>query len=462
MLANPFSRRLLIAMLAIQRPVAYKTSDSGQIQRLHSKRRNKMKLIKMFGLAVMAALMAMALAGGASSAMAEPTALCNEESASACMGGHLVTHVHESTLSGAKAKLLTGLITVSCDVLFLGDTVAKTSTPLVIEGSFTYTSCGSCTVEELEGGEAILEILKEGHETAKVTGEAVVFVDCGGSALECEYDLENLSATAKGPFLSTETNGEVKIAGQVMHKHPGGEGAFCPKETKLDITTTPLSATYITGPGPAVLHDWICRQANPLGSGVYDTNSCLTRPLALMEWYRQETSSTPINVKSVNTTEFELETSIGGESTLINCTTESGTGSAWNPNPIETKAGEGKTTMTLEGCTVSKPSGCAIPGKKIVTNELHEVLEEDKTLGPGSKFTPASGEIIAEITLEKCSKGELNKKYTVKGSAFGIANEHLVEFTNASSSLTFGGSEAKLRGKIKQEDEGGNLEMILP
>jgi hypothetical protein len=207
-----------------------------------------MKPIKMLCLAALAALMAMAFAG-ASSAMAESTRLCSTDAEEVVVeSGCGVTHVHESTLSGAKAKLLAGFITVSCDVLFLGDTVAETSTPLVIEGSFTYTSCGSCTVKELEGGEAILEILKEGHETAKVTGEAVVFVDCGGSALECEYDLEKLVATAKGPLLSTETNGEVKIAGQVMHKHPGGEGAFCPKEAKLDITTTPLSATYLGGP----------------------------------------------------------------------------------------------------------------------------------------------------------------------------------------------------------------------
>jgi hypothetical protein len=210
--------------------------------------------IKMFGLAALAALMAMALAG-ASSAMAESTTLCTANGS-----GCGVTHVHETTLSGSshKAKLLGGLITVACDVLFLGDALAAEASPLVIHGNFTYTNCGSCTVAELKGGVAKIEVLKEGHETAKVTGEAVVFVDCGGESLECEYDGVGLESTAKGPLLSTETNGESKITNQIVHKHAGG-GALCPEESKLDITMTPLSAIYISnGPPPTPSKTALC------------------------------------------------------------------------------------------------------------------------------------------------------------------------------------------------------------
>jgi len=180
---------------------------------------------------------------GAASAMAESTALCTADEET-CAEGHRITHVHETTLSGTKAKLLTGLITVSCDVLFLGDVLNSglvTNGALLIHGNFTYTECGSCLVEELEGADALIKVLKEGHETAKVTYQYNWFVDCGSAALECEYDGDGLLGTGKGPLLSSETNGSVTITNQVVHKHPGGTNSLCPNESKLDITTTPLS-----------------------------------------------------------------------------------------------------------------------------------------------------------------------------------------------------------------------------
>jgi hypothetical protein len=191
------------------------------------------KAIKMFGLAALAALMAMAFVG-ASSAMAESTTLCSGDGS-----GCGVTHVHETTLSGTQAKLLTSIINVSCDVLFLGDTVSALSSPLVITGTFTYTNCGSCTVEEVGGGVEI-KVLKLGHETSDVTGEGEVHVNCSG--LNCTYNGEGLLGTGKGPLLSSETNGSVVITEQTAKKV---SGLFCPSTSKLDITTTPLSATYI-------------------------------------------------------------------------------------------------------------------------------------------------------------------------------------------------------------------------
>jgi hypothetical protein len=205
-----------------------------------------MRSIKMLALTAIAALATLAFVA-ASSAMAESTALCDKDSASACPSGHLITHIHESTLSGAKAKVLS-TITVECDVLFLGDTLSSLAKPLVLHGSFTYTNCGGCTVEETSA-DALVAFLKEGHETLKVTGEGTMFVDCG-AFLECEYDHEGLVGTGKGPLLASETNGEVKFQTQVLHKTGGG--FFCPKEAKLDITTTPESATYVEGSGVAM------------------------------------------------------------------------------------------------------------------------------------------------------------------------------------------------------------------
>jgi len=192
------------------------------------------KAIRTFGLAALAALLAMAFVG-ASSAMAESTALCSADDA-----GCGVTHVHETTLSGVKAKLLTALGNVECDVLFLGDTVKGTSAPLVVEGNFAYSNCGDCTVEEVGGGVEI-EVLKSGHETAAVTGEGEVRVICGAS-LDCTYNGEEFLGTGKGPLLSSETNGSVVITEQTAKKI---KGSHCPSTSILDITTTPLSARYI-------------------------------------------------------------------------------------------------------------------------------------------------------------------------------------------------------------------------
>jgi hypothetical protein len=218
-----------------------------------------MKPIRMLGLAALAALMAMAFAG-ASMAMAGSTVLCDEDPASSehavCPSGHLVTHVHETTLSAHKATVLSSLINVECDVLFLGDAVEKESTSLAIEGNFTYTNCGgSCTVTE-ENGPAQIKILKEGHEKSDVAYEYQAHVVCG-SFINCKYNGEGLKGTGKGPLLSTETNGEVSLQEQTLHKV---SGVFCPKTAKIDIVLTPLISSYIASEPLPPVHpksEWV-------------------------------------------------------------------------------------------------------------------------------------------------------------------------------------------------------------
>jgi hypothetical protein len=193
----------------------------------------KMKTIKMFGLAALAALMAMAFVG-AGSAMAESTQLCKNQT-SPCLNTFGNTEIH--ALSVGKARLLASP-RVECNVLFVSTGVGTLAAPQIIEGHFTYTNCG-CTVREV-GGLAIIEVLRTGHETVKVTGEAEISVNCFG--IVCTYNGEGLEGTGKGPLLSTEANGEVNLSEQVVR----GTGSFCPAGAKLDIkVTTPLAATYI-------------------------------------------------------------------------------------------------------------------------------------------------------------------------------------------------------------------------
>ena len=212
-----------------------------------------MKSIKLIGFAALAALMAMAFVG-ASSAMATSTALCKEDTLNLteekCPAGKLVTHVHEATLAGSPATLLSSAGNIACDVLFLGDTLnSGLANPLKIHGHWTYENCvrlkifggtEPCTVLEVSA-DALIEVLKEGHETAKVTGNAEINLHCG-SIINCTYDGENLVATAKGPLLSTMLNGDVTITNQTTHRTAG---SLCPETGKLDIMTTPLEHTYI-------------------------------------------------------------------------------------------------------------------------------------------------------------------------------------------------------------------------
>jgi len=205
------------------------------------------KAIKMIGLAALAALMAMAFAG-ATSAMAESTELCSVDE-TPCAEGNVVTHVHETSVG--KAKLLSSVGTTECNVLYLGEDISEVmeaGAPLALSGSFTYTECtlggSSCTATE-ENGPGEIEVLREGHEKAKVTGEGLVHLVCSGF-IDCSYTGTGLVGTAKGPLLSTQKNGEVTLSEQTTNKEAGG--FLCSKTAKLDITTTPLSATYVSTP----------------------------------------------------------------------------------------------------------------------------------------------------------------------------------------------------------------------
>jgi hypothetical protein len=195
-----------------------------------------MKSIKMLGLVVLTALTTMAI-GAAAPAIAEPTGLCGED-VNPCES--VVTHVHETSVG--KAKLLTSVLTVECEVLFLGDVTE--GAPAVIKGTYTYSGCSSgCTIKE-ENGPAVIEFLKEGHETASVTGGGLGRLTCPLFGVECAYKLSGLKGQAKGPLLATQKNGEVTFTEQALTKEGG---LSCPSSAKLDIKTTPLTATYIQG-----------------------------------------------------------------------------------------------------------------------------------------------------------------------------------------------------------------------
>jgi hypothetical protein len=235
------------------------------------RRGSKVKAIKLIGLAVLTALLAMAFVG-ATSAMAESTALCSADE-SPCAKANLIKHIHEESVG--KAKLLSSVGTTECNVLFLGMVLLE-GNPLTTYGTLTLTNCGlggsSCTATE-ENGPGEIRVLKEGHETAKVTYEYLVHLTCSGF-IDCSYNGVGLVGTAKGPLLSAQTpdNGEVSLSEQTTNKETGG--FLCPKTAKLDIVTSPLRATYISAP-PAmecisVTNGWYLSKVNSTECGGKD------------------------------------------------------------------------------------------------------------------------------------------------------------------------------------------------
>jgi hypothetical protein len=213
-----------------------------------------MKSIKLFGIAALAALATMALFG-VSSAMAESTQLCKLDVTGLvgelCPAGEEITTVHE--VSVGEGVLLSSAGPVECLVLFEGTTLGL-GAPLVIHGHFKYgtdvTSTHSCeligtkcTVKELSK-DALIEVLKLGHETADVASFLVVEWNCG-KIFTCTYKFNGVKGTAKGPLLSGETpdNGNISVEEQTV-EHVEGEGLFCPATAKLDLLTVPLEVIY--------------------------------------------------------------------------------------------------------------------------------------------------------------------------------------------------------------------------
>lgn len=200
----------------------------------------KVRLIKMFGLAALAAVVAMAFVGASSAMAEEDTVICLEDSESLkCPEEQEVEHVHFSTLEGTPGLLLSSVNVLCKEVLFLGLPL-ELGKPLVVHGHFTYTGChtfsgSGCTVTEVST-DALLLILKLALEEAEVAGHGEVLVECAG--LHCVYKGEGLAGEAQGSLGSGATVIEEQEVKKVS-------GLLCPKTSKLDISTGSLTELFV-------------------------------------------------------------------------------------------------------------------------------------------------------------------------------------------------------------------------
>jgi hypothetical protein len=171
---------------------------------------------------------------GPSVAMGESTSLCKADE-SPCASP--VSHVHYV----AEDIFILGAYTYHCDALLLAS-VGELGSPQVLEGNLTYYNCsGGCTRTEISEGGTIF-FLRTGTDLAEVTGEGFeILSEC--DLFHCVYSFKGLIGDAKGPLLSTTSNGEYTYVELPLTKV---SGFFCPKVTKLDAKFVPLSATYIS------------------------------------------------------------------------------------------------------------------------------------------------------------------------------------------------------------------------
>lgn len=194
-----------------------------------------MKLTKIIGLSLIAAIASMALIG-ASSAMAENTALCKADQ-EPCSAGNLTTEVH---YVAEKIVIHTSLMDYECDAL-LSATVLKLGAPQVLDAtSLVYTSCNQgCTRTVKALG--TFSILRTKAESGTISGNgAEIWVKCK-SLIDCTYSFNELTGTVSGPLL-TGDNGHLTFVEAGLLKLGG---FLCPTEARLNALFIPLQAAYL-------------------------------------------------------------------------------------------------------------------------------------------------------------------------------------------------------------------------
>lgn len=169
---------------------------------------------------------------------------------------------------------------------------------------------------------------------------------------------------------------------------------------------------------------------------------------------RAPIESTVKEVTPTQTTIFSLEGfKLNGFVAKVSCETLSGTGK--NTNIVDKgmlMQVEGKE-MVLEftQCTVKEPAGfgCLITGGKFTTKKMSSLTETVAGVTK-VKFTPESGTLIGEVSIEKCSEPKVNGTYKVEGTLKGIVpagTPAKLEFTSTSgSAVTFASQAATFVG----------------
>jgi hypothetical protein len=202
-----------------------------------------MRLIKMFGLAALAAVAAMAFVG-ATSASATNTQLCSAHTGLTCGAGNAVTSHHLVLASGTVGEILAAI-----DILCLGILIEATplglGNPQAIHSlSQTYSGCGTgsghnnCMVSVSEGQQPLLDLLKTGLDAGVLTAlSGQTRLVCSNIGLDCLYDIAGMEFEVGGGHLTANETGLTELGGKF----------FCPDEGLLDGLLEALTDVYTLG-----------------------------------------------------------------------------------------------------------------------------------------------------------------------------------------------------------------------
>ena len=168
--------------------------------------------------------------------------------------------------------------------------------------------------------------------------------------------------------------------------------------------------------------------------------------------FRWTELTSPISFSMHNVTNFTLTVPIF--TSIISCSSLTSEGTL--ENHLNSAGTISEPNFTLSGCAVSKPSGCVVPSTIPLNKLKGEAIQSGSQYGV--KFSPLNkaGE-LATFTISSC--GVLNGSKTLKGSFTGLPNSSpsSLEFTAASSNVTFGGQPGSFVGNAKMETGAGQV-----
>jgi hypothetical protein len=203
-----------------------------------------MRLIKMFGLAALAAVAAMAFVGMTTASGETSTQICSTHTGLTCGAGNAVTSHHLVLASGTVGQILAAI-----DILCLGILIEATplglGNPQAIHSlSQTYSGCGTgsghnnCTVSVPAGQQPLLNLLKTGLDQgvlAAVSGQ--VRLQCPNIGLDCLYDAAGMEFEVEAGHLTANETGVIELGGKFL----------CPDEGVLDGLLEALTDVYTLG-----------------------------------------------------------------------------------------------------------------------------------------------------------------------------------------------------------------------
>ena len=201
-----------------------------------------MRLAKMFGLAALAAVAAMAFLGATSASAETSTQMCKTHTGLTCGAGNGVTSHHMVLASGTVGKLLAG-ITVLCLGILIAATPLGLGNPQSLHTtSLEFTGCGSgsthdnCTVTTEE--QPLANLLKTGLDIGllALTSGRLRLV-CSSLGINCTYDTEGMEFEVGGQHLTAEESPLIELGGKF----------FCPDEGHLDGLLETLTNTFVLG-----------------------------------------------------------------------------------------------------------------------------------------------------------------------------------------------------------------------